>query len=97
MTAFLSNVTSHSRPSSSVIRAVLAGISAFLAARRERARLKAEIKHLQELPTHLLRDAGIDHGPLFSAVARIAEVHESVLFGIAPRRNTNIAKRPHSW
>lgn len=96
MTAFLPNVTINNQPSSRWVRSVLAGVSGYLAARRERAKLKAEIRHLQELPPHLVRDAGIDQGPLFSAVARIVEVHEVFMFG-SSQPQKDCSERPQVW
>lgn len=99
MTAFHPDVIiDRSRSGTGVVSAVARirqGIAGWRAARRRRAAERAEILRLRKLEPYLLKDAGIDAGPLFAAVAHIAAAHEMLFFPNSPRRQ--VEERPQDW
>lgn len=76
-------------------QSVFAWIKARLDARRRRVMERIQIEHLRRLSPHHLADAGVDPGLLYSAVARIAAAHESLV--LAGRHSNDISDHPHSW
>ena len=82
MTVFDLHVITNRRRPASGLADLFAAARAYFAERREAKRRRAkeaeDIRHLRQLEPYLLRDAGVELGPLHTAAAHIVGAHAAV-------------------